>query len=69
MEQKPGWTYTFIPTLNQYIAINDKTGVMYTQDKTPYTKEEQELLKKVDYQIPPQVHILKKMFNGTIVDC
>jgi len=26
MEQKPGWTYRFISSLNMQIAINDTTG-------------------------------------------
>lgn len=68
MEQKPGWTYSFINSLQQHIAINDKTGVLYTEDKTMYTPEEADLLKRVDYQIPPAVHIVKKLFSGTIID-
>lgn len=68
MEQKPGWTYSFINSLQQHIAINDKTGVLYTEDKTMYTPEESDLLKRVDYQIPPAVHIVKKLFSGTIID-
>lgn len=67
MEEKPGWTYSFINSLQQHIAINDKTGVLYTEDKTMYTPQEASLLKSVDYQIPPSVHIVKKLFNGTII--
>ena len=67
MEQKPGWTYRFIPSLNMQIAINDTTGIMYTEDKVKYSYEEQQLLKKVDYAIPLSVHIVKKIFEGTII--
>ena len=67
MEQKPGWTYRFIPSLNMQIAINDTTGVMFTEDKVRYSKEEQEHLKNVDYALPLTVHLFKKIFDGTIV--
>ncbi|MCR5400838.1 MAG: hypothetical protein K6E78_04505 [Treponema sp.] len=67
MEQKPGWTYRFIPSLNMQIAINDSTGVMYTEDKIKYSPEEQLLLKKVDYQLPLSVHLVKKVFDGTLL--
>lgn len=52
MEQKPGWTYRFISSLNMQIAINDTTGVMYTEDKVRYSVEEQRLLQSIDYVLP-----------------
>lgn len=67
MEHKPGWKYIFINSLNQHIAINEKTDVLYTEDKTRYSPEECHLLKKINYQIPATVHILKKLFNGEII--
>jgi len=67
MDQKPGWTYKFIPSLNMQIAINDSSGIMYTEDKIRYSAQEQKLLKSVDYQIPLTVHLVKKIFDGTIV--
>ena len=67
MEQKPGWTYRFIASLNMQIAINDTTGIMYTEDKVKYSPEEQRLLQSIDYALPLQVHIVKKVFDGTIV--
>ena len=67
MEQKPGWTYRFIDSLNMQIAINDTTGIMYTEDKVKYTLGEQRLLQSIDYAIPLQVHLVKKTFEGTII--
>lgn len=67
MEQKPGWTYRFIESLNMQIAINDTTGIMYTEDKVRYSVEEQRLLQSIDYTLPLSVHIVKKVFDGTIV--
>ena len=57
MEQKPGWIYRFIPTLNLQIAISDSTGVMYTEDKIKYSPEEQLLLKTIDYQLNYKIYI------------
>ena len=67
MEQKPGWTYRFIPSLNMQIAINDTNGVMYTEDKIKYSPNEQLMLKTIDYQLPLLVHLVKKTFDGTII--
>ena len=67
MEQKTGWTYRFIDSLNMQIAINDTTGIMYTEDKVKYSTEEQRLLQSIDYALPLSVHIVKKVFNGTII--
>ena len=67
MEQKPGWTYRFIDSLNMHIAINNDTGIMYTEDKVRYSLEEQLLLQKIDFALPLPVHIVKKIFDGTIV--
>lgn len=66
VEKKPGWDYRFIDSLGMYIAINEKTGVMYTEDKIKYTEEECRLLKRNNFQIPLQVHLIKKVFSGEI---
>ena len=67
MEQKPGWTYRFISSLNMQIAINNLTGILYTEDKVKYTLEEQRLLQAVNLEIPLPVHLVKKVFSGTII--
>ena len=67
MEENPGWTYRFIESLNMQIAINNFTGIMYTEDKVKYSLEEQRLLQSIDYALPLQVHIVKKVFDGTII--
>ena len=68
MEQKPGWTYSYKPLLKMHIAINDKTGIMYTEDKTMYTAFEAAVLKEDGFNFTPAVHILKKCFGGTVID-
>ena len=67
MEQKPGWTYRFVNSLNMQIAINNFTGIMYTEDKVRYSLQEQRLLQAVDFEIPLAVHLVKKIFEGTII--
>ena len=62
MIQKPGWTYSYIHSLQMHIAINDSTGVLYTEDKTMYTQEEALRLSQVNYMIPAEVHIIKKIY-------
>ena len=66
MEQKPGWKYSFSTQLNQQIAVNEKTQILYTEDKTRYEPSETEILKSVNFEIPLQVHIIKKVFGGTL---
>ena len=67
MEQKPGWTYRFVNSLNMQIAINNLTGIMYTDDKVRYSLQEQRLLQVVDFEIPLSFHLVKKVFEGTII--
>ena len=67
MEQKPSWTYRFVNSLNMQIAINNFTGIMYTEDKVRYSLQEQHLLQAVDFEIPLPVHLVKKVFEGTII--
>lgn len=67
MEQKSDWNYLYCQTLEQQIAINRETNVLYTEDKTRYSPEETRLLCRINYNIPKSVHIIKKLFNGTII--
>lgn len=67
MDQKPGWTYRFVNSLNMQIAINNFTGIMYTEDKVRYSLQEQRLLQAADFEIPLPVHLAKKVFEGTII--
>ncbi len=67
MEQKPGWAYRFVNSLNMQIAINDLTGILYTEDKVRYSLEEQRLLQAINFEIPLPVHLVKKVFEGTII--
>lgn len=65
---KPGFTYIFSKTLDQEIALNQKTGKIYCEDGTVYTPEEIEVIRNHYGEIPLQVHILKKKFGGIIIN-
>ena len=67
MEQKPGWTYRFVNSLNMQIAINNLTGIMYTDDNVRYSLQKQRLLQVLDFEIPLPVHLVKKVFEETII--
>lgn len=67
MKQKPGWTYRLVNSLNMQIAINNFTGIMYTEDKVRYSLQELRLLQAVDFEISLPVHLVKKVFEGTII--
>ena len=67
MEEKPDWNYQFIESLGMKIAINKTSNILYTEDKIRYSPEECLLLSKINYQIPLQVHILKKLFQGSLI--
>ena len=49
------------------IAINNFTGILYTEDKVKYSLQEQRLLQAVEFEIPLPVHLVKKVFEGTII--
>lgn len=65
---KPGFIYKFSKELNQEIAVSDKTGILYVSDGTKYLPEEAAVLQKKSDDIPLEVHILKKVFDGMIVE-
>ena len=49
------------------IAINNLTGIMYTDDKFRYSLQKQRLLQVLDFEIPLPVHLVKKVFEETII--
>ena len=66
-EHKPGFTYIYSETLQQEIALSDKTGRVYCYDGVQYSPEELKKIQKTYGELPLQVHILKKHFGGTII--
>ena len=53
--------------LEQEIAYNPKTGVVYCADGVQYTPAEMAVIKDHGGDYPKQIHIIKKIFDGVIV--
>lgn len=63
---KSNWLYFFSKALNMKYAYNKQTGEVYTEDKILYTPDEINILK--GKEITPDLHNLKKAFNGKIIN-
>lgn len=67
---KGNWTYIQSQSLKQCVAFDENSGWLFCEDGTKYSPQE---LAKItqDWQkakeLPLQVHIVKKAFDGTIV--
>ena len=69
MSKSNNWNYFFSKVLNMKYAINKKDGRVAVKDPDGtvfYSPEEIEVL--ADGQITLQLHILKKVFDGEIVN-
>ena len=73
-ERKEGYVYIQSALLNQEVALSLKTGWVYCQDKGPdgslvsYSPKEIEILEKSGSVITPEIHNVKKVIGGTIVE-
>lgn len=66
--QKPGFTYGYSEELQLEWAVNDKTGTLTTEDGVHYSVAEQQLLYQRYGVIPGNIHAIKKVFKGTLID-
>lgn len=66
--RKAGFTYFYSEVLKQEIAISDTTGVVYCSDGVQYTVAEIEQLKATYGDFSMQVHNVKKVFGGEIIN-
>lgn len=64
----PEWTYDYSPTLKMKFAVRVRNGLKeaYTEDKVYYNDYEITALKKTG-ELPLEVHLVKKLFNGIIL--
>lgn len=70
-KQVPGWTYGHSESLNQDFAYRkDGNGnlELYTEDKTHYNWYEMKVIEKHHAPVPLEVHLCKKVFEGTIIE-
>ena len=65
-----GWTYFHSEILGLECAVkNTPLGpIMMTSDKVEYMPSEISALQKIGGEVPKSVHIVKKLFDGEIVD-
>lgn len=67
---KGDWTYIESEELKQTVAFDKNSGWLFCKDGTKYSPKELEKITK-DWkeaiELPSEVHIIKKMFSGTIV--
>lgn len=70
MKQNENFDYFHSNLLNQDYAVHKVNGIAHFKDGVKYTPAEIELLKKEkpSQETVLELHILKHIFNGTIVD-
>ncbi len=67
MTQKPGWTYIYSEELKQMIARHDASGWVYCEDGTKYSPKEIAIISKNHKLIDKSAHLIKKVFEGEII--
>jgi len=60
------WKYIYSDELQQKVAIN-RNGWVFTQDGTKYSPREVQALRVIG-GIAKEVHMIKRMFGGTIME-
>jgi hypothetical protein len=67
-EHQPGFIYIKSETLNQEIALSEKSGWVFCEDGTKYSPSEIKILDAGGYgAITLGVHNVKKVFGGEVV--
>jgi hypothetical protein len=67
-ERVAGFRYLYSEILKQEIALSEKTGRVFCQDKTEYAPEEIVLLDSRNMKLDAGVHNVKKVFGGEIIE-
>ena len=65
---KGDWTKFYSDAIQQECAYDKKSGWLFTRDGAKYSPTELALIVRSGNDCPVQVHIIKKMFEGTVVD-
>jgi hypothetical protein len=66
-ELKPGFIYLKSEILKQKIAISEKTGWVFCEDKVRYSPQEIQALNKAGAEIDLRTHLAKKVFEGEVI--
>jgi hypothetical protein len=73
-EYKPGFIYIRSDLLKQEIAMSEKTGIVFCEDFGPdgqhvqYSPKEIEILARDGGVLSPQVHAVKRILGGEVVE-
>jgi hypothetical protein len=65
---KNAMSYYYSEILKMQVVLNEKTGEICCEDKTMYTMDEVKMLNTAGMEVDMRVHLLKKVFNGEIVE-
>lgn len=65
--QKPGWLYIDGQNIHQIVALHLDSGWIQCSDGVKYSPSEMDLLDEFPGKITPEIHRVKKVFDGTIV--
>lgn len=65
-----GWTYAYSDALGMEYATRETPHgpEVMTADKTRYSPDEIAILASNGKEITPEIHLVKRIFEGTIVD-
>lgn len=61
------WVNKYSETLKQNVAYNKITKWVQCEDGTLYSPKENAVLRKTGNPVPLQVHLIKKVFEGTVI--
>jgi hypothetical protein len=66
-ERIPGFIYMKSEILKQEIAMSEKTGRVYCEDKVQYSPQEILIMREAGVEIDLCAHLAKKVFDGEVV--
>jgi hypothetical protein len=64
---KTDWKYFESKILKMKYAVNRRTGELMTEDKVLYDRKELDILIRKKQNISPEIHMIKKIFNGSLI--
>lgn len=66
--EKGNWIKFHSDAIQQDCAYDKTSGWLFTRDGVKYSPSELALIARSGNDCPIQVHIIKKLFEGTVVD-
>jgi hypothetical protein len=66
-KREPNFIYMKSEILKQEIAMSEKTGWVFCEDKVNYSPQEIAIMQRAGVEIDLCTHLVKKVFDGEIV--